>query len=122
MISHHRRETESFAAPSAEGQLSMAQPELATTLTELLGLDLPPVALSIADSAPDGVETTDRPVPSSCTLWREAEKGVFYATAAHHFNCPVGSMVMGFDLPEAVQTQLGGLVQSMCDASYLKME
>lgn len=99
----------------------MNHPELATALTDLLSLDLPPVALSKVDARPDGVVETGRPVPSSCALWRVAEKGVFYAEAAEHFNCPVGSMVMGFELPEDVGTELGGLVQSMCDAQYLEM-
>ena len=99
----------------------MSRPELATKLTELLGLEQPPVAMTMVDAAPEGVNTADRAVPSSCTFWREAEKGVFYASAAQHFNCPVGSHVMGFDLPAEVQTQLGGLVQSMCDAQYLDM-
>lgn len=100
----------------------MNPPKLAAALTELLLLDPPPVAMSIVENAPEGVAVSERPVPSSCALWREAEKGVFYASAEQHFNCPVGSMVMGFELPESVQTQLGGLVQSMCDARYISME
>ena len=99
----------------------MTRLELATTLTDLLGLTYPPVALSLVDGPPDGVDTTNRAVPSSCTFWRHAEKDVFYASAEQHFNCPVGSHVMGFDLPAEVQEQLGGLVQSMCDARYLDM-
>jgi hypothetical protein len=99
----------------------MSHPELAATLTDLLSLDLPPVALSKVEARPEGVVDTGRPVPSSCAMWRVAEKGVFYAEAAEHFNCPVGSMVMGFDLPDNVNAELGGLVQSMCDAQYLEM-
>ena len=99
----------------------MSHPELATKLTDLLGLEQPPVAMAMVDGPPEGVTATEHAVPSSCTFWREAEKGVFYASAAQHFNCPVGSHVMGFDLPEEVQAQLGGLVQSMCDAQYLDM-
>ncbi|NUT49526.1 MAG: DUF169 domain-containing protein [Saccharothrix sp.] len=98
----------------------MNRPELATALTELLSLDLPPVALSKVDARPPGVADTGRPVPSSCALWRVAEKGVFYAEAAEHFNCPVGAMVMGFEMPEELNAELGGLVRSMCDARYLE--
>lgn len=100
----------------------MSRLEQATILSELLGLDQPPVALALVDSQPEGVPTTSKVAPSSCTFWREAEKGVFFATAEQHFNCPVGSHVMGFDMPENVQEMLGGLVQSMCDAQYLEME
>jgi uncharacterized protein (DUF169 family) len=77
--------------------------------------------MTMVDAPPEGVSDAERAVPSSCTFWREAEKGVFYATAAQHFNCPVGAHVMGFDMPTEVQEQLGGLVQSMCDAQYLDM-
>lgn len=104
-----------------EGEKTVSRVELATALTDLLSLAHPPVALSLVDAPPDGVATTDQAVPSSCAFWREAEKGVFYAAAEQHFNCPVGSHVMGFDLPENVMQQLGGLVQSMCDAKYLDM-
>lgn len=99
----------------------VSRPELATKLTELLGLEQPPVAMTMVDAAPEGLGAADRAVPSSCTFWREAEKGVFYASAAQHFNCPVGAHVMGFDMPAEVQKELGGLVQSMCDAQYLDM-
>src|SRR5215472_7191172 len=94
----------------------------AQRLSTLLSLRHPPVALAFTDTPPEGVPQASQPVPSSCTFWRQAEEGTFYATAAQHFNCPVGSMVMGFEMPADVNEQLGGLVQMMCDASYLSME
>lgn len=100
----------------------MVDAELAGRLSDLLALDHPPVALTFVEQAPDDVPAATAVVPSSCSFWRAAEKDVFYATAEQHFNCPVGAMVMGFKLPDAVNEQLGGLVQSMCDASYLSME
>lgn len=94
----------------------------AQRLSALLSLKHPPVALAFTDQQPDGIPQTSKVVPSSCTFWRQAEQGTFYAAAAQHFNCPVGSMVMGFELPAEVGEQLGGLVQSMCDARYLSMD
>jgi uncharacterized protein (DUF169 family) len=94
----------------------------AQRLSTLLSLQHPPVALAFASGQPDGVPQATKAVPSSCTFWRQAEQGTFYASAAQHFNCPVGSMVMGFELPAEVNEQLGGLVQSMCDAQYLSMD
>ena len=94
----------------------------AQRLSSLLSLQHPPIALAFTDQPPDGIAQAGKPVPSACTFWRQAEQGTFYATAAEHFNCPVGSMVMGFELPAAVGEQLGGLVQSMCDAHYLSMD
>ena len=91
----------------------------AESITELLDLDLPPVALAFVEKPPPGVETTNAVMPSSCSFWRQAERGVFYAPAEAHFNCAVGAMVMGFELPESVQRDLGAAVEMMCDVSYL---
>jgi uncharacterized protein (DUF169 family) len=94
----------------------------AQRLSTMLSLQNPPIALAFVDQPPEGVAQASKPVPSACTFWRQAEQGTFYAAAAQHFNCPVGSMVMGFELPAEVGEQLGGLVQSMCDARYLSMD
>lgn len=92
----------------------------ARTITDLLALDQPPVALAFLAEPPADVATVD-PAPSSCSFWRLAAQGVFYAKADAHFNCPVGAMVMGFDLPDHVNQSLSGAVQSMCDTGYLTL-
>jgi uncharacterized protein (DUF169 family) len=93
--------------------------ETADRIATLLELELPPVALAFVDEAPDGVESTDAIVPSACAFWRRAEEGVFYAPAEAHFNCPVGAMVMGFDLPDQIQASLGAAVEMMCEVAYI---
>lgn len=100
----------------------MHHTEIAQRLSSLLNLHYPPIALAFVDQEPEGIAQARTPVPSACTFWRQAEQHTFYAAAAQHHNCPVGSMVMGFELPPAVSEQLGGLVQSMCDAHYLSMD
>ncbi len=84
-----------------------------------LQLDAPPVALSLVDEPPGAVATLARAVPSSCTFWVEGQTRLFYAPAEEHFNCLVGAMVMGFELPPAEQEKLGGLVQTMAEQDYL---
>jgi uncharacterized protein (DUF169 family) len=93
--------------------------EVADTLTRALGLDAAPIALSRTDGPPAGVPVLQDVVPSACTLWRRAERGVFYATAERHFNCPVGAMVMGFELSPQSKDQLMGLVGMMVEEGYL---
>jgi uncharacterized protein (DUF169 family) len=44
---------------------------------------------------------------------------VFFAPAAGHFNCPVGSFVMGFELPKAVSDELMELVGTMTKCGYI---
>ncbi|MFI0486737.1 DUF169 domain-containing protein [Actinomadura sp. 9N215] len=93
--------------------------ETSRRITDTLGLATPPITLTFAAEAPDGVSGPSREVPSACTFWREAEKGTFFATAEHHYNCPIGSMVMGFPLPEEVQKNLGEVVTGMCEQNYI---
>jgi uncharacterized protein (DUF169 family) len=100
----------------------MSNQTIAERLTSVLALDTRPIALTFTDTPPDGVAGPDRAVPSACAFWRLAEQGVFYAPAEAHYNCPIGTMVMGFPLPEHVQAQLGELVTSMCECSYLSPE
>jgi uncharacterized protein (DUF169 family) len=92
---------------------------VAEELTSKLQLADPPVALAFVDAAPDGVPTLDRQGPSACTFWRWAEDGVFYAPADSHLNCPIGAMVMGFNLPQETQQQLMGLVEMMVGCGYI---
>jgi uncharacterized protein (DUF169 family) len=44
---------------------------------------------------------------------------VFYASADRHFNCPVGAMVMGFELSPDLKNQLMDLVGMMVTEGYL---
>lgn len=93
--------------------------DTAARLTQALGLDTPPIAMTFTDKVPAGIPRASGASPSSCAFWRQAEHGVFYATAEEHFNCPIGAMVMGFALPEALQQELGGLVTKMCECGYV---
>jgi uncharacterized protein (DUF169 family) len=95
---------------------------IADTLASRLGLDIPPVALAFTAEAPAGVRTSDAVVPSACAFWRSAESGVFFAKASGHFNCPVGAMVMGFDLPDSVSAELMELVGKMTACGYISSE
>jgi uncharacterized protein (DUF169 family) len=93
--------------------------EVADSLTRALELETAPIALARTDGPPAGVPVLQDTVPSACALWRRAERGVFYATAERHFNCPVGAMVMGFELSPQSRDQLMGLVGMMVNEGYL---
>jgi uncharacterized protein (DUF169 family) len=97
----------------------MFNPQLSEAISAKLELDTPPIALTFVEAAPAGITSYEQTVPSACTFWRKAEQGVFYASAERHFNCPIGAMTMGFEMPAAVQQELMGLVQFMFTADYL---
>ena len=92
---------------------------LAHELTDRLGLTRPPVGLAFVADPPPGVEQLAGAVPSACALWTRAEEGVVYASAEQHFNCPIGATTMGFELPQATQDTLMGLVEKMCAERYI---
>ena len=97
----------------------MSNQEVGATIIAALDLDPPPVALAFVDEPPAGIDTIRADLPSSCSFWRRAEQEVFYAPAEAHFNCPIGAMVMGFELPQPVANDLQQLVASMCDCGYI---
>ena len=92
--------------------------ELAQRFSELLTLKQSPIGLSFVETIPDEVEHISTRVPSACTFWRLAEKGVFYAGAEDHQECPIGMMTMGFTMPEASQQRAQDLVQTMASVQY----
>ena len=94
----------------------------ASTLVEQLGLDRPPVGLAFVDGPPAGVQAADAAPPSACTFWRQAETSLFYADATRHYECPVGAMTMGFELPEEHQSAAQELVGTMLELEYLGQE
>src|SRR2546428_9651116 len=94
-----------------------------TQLQELLGLALPPVAIAFPAAAPAGIARIDAPSPAGCGYWRLAAEGkVFYTEAADHYACPVGAHTHGVELPPEVAKELNGLVQTMVQMQYIKME
>ena len=100
----------------------MNNAQLASKILSILQLENQPIALSFVENVPNGIQTFDQEVPSACTFWRKADSGVFFAPAQKHYNCPVGALTMGFDLPENVQKELMGFVHKMVSSDYLVME
>jgi uncharacterized protein (DUF169 family) len=95
---------------------------LAHDLTAALQLETPPIAIAFMQQRPEGTVEFAGDVPSACTFWRRAEHEVFYAAADKHYNCPIGAMTMGFDLPTAVSSQLMSFVEHMCGCNYIASE
>jgi len=95
---------------------------LSQALTSILGLDRPPVGMAPIEAVPKGIPLFKGVSPSSCSFWRQAEKELFAAQDADHMNCPIGAMVMGFELtPEAKEGLQRGLTM-MCEVGYVKPE
>jgi uncharacterized protein (DUF169 family) len=94
-----------------------------TTLTKLLQLSSPPVAITFVDKAPEGVPHVTALEPAGCGYWSRAAEGeVFFTTADDHKSCPVGAHTHNVLLTPAEQEGLMGLVGTMVGLNYLKME
>ena len=94
-----------------------------TQLVELLELRVPPVAIAFVDTPPAGVPRVSSPEPAGCGYWRRAAAGeVFVTLAEDHKRCPVGAHTHHVPLTASEQDELMGLIKTMVDLSYLKME
>src|SRR5262245_20562191 len=100
----------------------MTNDEIASLLAAELDLRRPSVALAFLETPPPGVPANPAPVPSACTFWRRAEAGVFFAPAEAHYECPVGTMTMGFQLPADQMPRAEALVSAMVGLEYLGAE
>jgi uncharacterized protein (DUF169 family) len=92
---------------------------LSHLLVDSLQLSMSPVALGFLDNPPEGVSVFESAVPSACAFWTRAEKGLFFAKAESHENCPIGVMTMGFPMSLDVMSNLTDFVSKMCGVSYI---
>ena len=95
---------------------------LISQLKNDVGLELEPVALKRVTTAPAGIRVMTEQLPSACAFWRKAETEVFYAGAEVHLGCPIGAMVMGFNLPKEKGDELASLVKEMLSIFYIQEE
>jgi uncharacterized protein (DUF169 family) len=94
--------------------------DFTNNLTRKLGLVHTPVAIAFLEDAPSGIRHFDEAAPSACTFWKAAESGMFYTTAADHYNCPIGAITQGFQIPQPVADQAMSLIGMMGKLSYLE--
>ncbi len=96
----------------------MSYQDLSVRFVTSLQLQHQPVGLAFVGQVPPQIQHMATHVPSACTFWRLAERGVFYATAEDHQECPIGMMTMGFTMPAASQQRAQELVQTMASVQY----
>lgn len=98
----------------------MAYAEFATNLVEKLNLSHAPIGIAFLNEAPGGVKHYEEAVPSACTFWKAAERELFYTAAEDHFNCPIGAITQGFQIPQPVSANAMELIGMMGKISYLE--
>jgi uncharacterized protein (DUF169 family) len=91
-------------------------------LQEILQTPARPIAITFADTVPEGVAPFSGSEPSSCSYWPLAAAGrTFYTIAKDHQNCPIGGYTHRLLQPESMP-QLMETLSLMANIGYLKME
>lgn len=92
-------------------------------LSETLGFQRRPVAVSFRETAPAGVPSFSGTEPSGCSFWRIAADGrTFYTVPGDHHNCAIGSYTHGMPLPEERAQELDQTLSLMTGIGYVRME
>lgn len=95
----------------------------AQRLEALLGLKWQPVAVGFLNEPPAGLARVAAPARAGCGYWKLAAQGqAFYTEAADHYNCPVGALTHGIELPPEQAGELQRLAGMMLDLKYLREE
>lgn len=91
-------------------------------LSETLGLQRRPVAVTFRDTPPAGVRKFTGTEPSGCSFWRIAAGGrSFYTVPGDHYNCAIGSYTHNLDLPTDRAQELDQTLTFMIGLGYIKM-
>ncbi len=79
-----------------------------------------PIGIAYLEDPPQGVPHYSEAVPTACSFWKAAESSMFFATAEDHYNCPIGAITQGFNLPGPVQDEAMSLIGKMGKLSYFE--
>jgi len=71
--------------------MTIDYPALARSLDQSLQLQVPPIAVCLADQVPAGVKAFAGRAPAGCAFWQEAAKGAFVTSARDHDLCAIGT-------------------------------
>ncbi|MGH9581888.1 MAG: DUF169 domain-containing protein, partial [Bryobacteraceae bacterium] len=94
--------------------------EMASTLTDSIGLSLPPVAISFADIVPAGVRNWTGRVPAGCRFWQEAANEVFATSSDDHDLCSIGMFTHNLETTPAQDTDRCDSLKVFADLGYVR--
>jgi len=105
---------------------------LAEKLTSLLGLSIPPIAITFSSDAPASIARFNAPMPpptqdgrtgrvsAGCVFWIKAREYSFTTVPEDHGNCSVGSLTHGFKtFSQAVE---GADVAALLESEWVALE
>jgi uncharacterized protein (DUF169 family) len=113
--------TKSSTTKTAEANLAdkKVYSEIAATLRESLNLRQTPVAISLTDSVPAGVNNFEGYAPAGCRFWEDAAKKAFATSATDHKMCAIGVYTHNLQPSSMQQTDLHDALQVFSDLGYV---
>ena len=105
---------------------------LADEIVDLLGLSVPPIAITFRAAVPDRIgryrgtyppPTEDGrtgAVAAGCVFWAEGQNGTFATVPEDHGNCSVGSLTHGLITLDEAATRSD--VKAVCEANWVDPE
>lgn len=96
---------------------------IARTLTDSLGLRVPPVAVCLVEEVPPGISPPSQPAAAGCVFWEWGAQKPIATTAKDHANCVIGMYThhMPIDSPSQ-QDNLNDCLKVFGDLQYLRPE
>jgi uncharacterized protein (DUF169 family) len=97
--------------------------EVSRSLQEALKLSVPPIAVCITGSIPEGVPSSTRRLAAGCMFWQEAVNGPIATSTPDHELCAIGIYTHNMESPSAsYQSELGDVLKVMADLTYVRPE
>ena len=94
--------------------------QIAQTLTALLTLSLPPVAICFTDKVPAGIRNWTGRVPAGCRFWQEAATEVFATSPGDHDLCSIGTFTHNLETTEAHDAERRDALKIFADLGYVR--
>ena len=98
----------------------MSYTNLVKNLVADLKLVHVPIGIAYLEAPPEDVPHYSQAVPTACSFWQAAESSIFFTTASDHYNCPIGAITQGFNLPGPVMDEAMSLIGRMGKLSYFE--
>jgi len=95
---------------------------IAEILEKSLGLQQPPVAVSLLEDRPEGVPVWEGSAPAGCRFWQEAVSRTFATQARHHGLCAIGIHTHNLESTPATNTDLNDTLKVFADLGYVRVE
>jgi uncharacterized protein (DUF169 family) len=96
--------------------------EISRCLIQALHLTQAPVAVSLTETIPSGVQTWEGHSPAGCRFWQEAEKRVFATSAADHQLCAIGLYTHNLEMTPPAASELATALKVFADLTYVRAE